>query len=86
VEKCGCVAVSEDLDLYITRWPDTDSHSRTGLFMKPEGGTSRLEHREHDRSGWDSIMRGREDRDQFNIPSVKIFWPKPGPIDNESQL
>jgi len=43
VEKCGCVAVSEDLDLYITRWPDTDSHSRTGLFMKPEGGTSRAQ-------------------------------------------
>lgn len=42
VEKCGCVAVSEKLNLYITRWPDTELrnssfHSNTGLFMKPEG-------------------------------------------------
>lgn len=43
VEKCGCVAVSEELDLYITRWTDRELgncsfHSSTGLFMKPEGG------------------------------------------------
>lgn len=48
VEKCGCVAVSEELDLYITRWSDTglrnrSFHSSTGLFMKPEGGTSQAQ-------------------------------------------
>lgn len=64
VEKCGCVAVSEELDLYITRWSDRELgncsfHSSTGLFMNPEGGGGHLEHREHDRAGWESMMRRR---------------------------